>query len=79
MKIKAIKRIVYGSFIAGALVMFLTFFTRSDYLTMYIGGAFGVCGLIFSLFCLRRPVCRTCQDVVFGDISNCPHCGGELT
>ena len=84
MKIKAIKRVIYGAFIAGAMVMFLPLFifTRSDYLTafMYLGGASGVCGLIFCLICLRRPGCRTCQNiVVFGDVSNCPHCGGEFT
>jgi len=86
MKIKTIKRIIYGTFITGALVMFLPLFifTHSDYLTafMYIGGAFGACGLIFCLICLLCPGCRACQNiVVFGDIpsGNCPHCGGELT
>jgi len=85
MKIKTIQRIIYGAFILGALIMFLPFVIMpySETLTVfvYVGGAMGVCGMIFSLMCLRNPGCRTCHSVVFQGISanNCPHCGGELT
>ena len=86
MKIKTIQRIIYGTFILGALVMFLPLllFAYSGYLTvfMYIGGAMGVCGMIFSLMCLLYPCCQMCQNViVFQGVSTkkCPHCGGELT
>ena len=86
MKINSIKRITYGAFIFGALIMLLAMILPilSDYITVFmcIGGAMGICGMIFCINSLRFSVCTKCREFVnFRELTTkrCPLCGDKFS
>jgi uncharacterized membrane protein YczE len=61
MKKKYIILMIHGAFIFGAFIAFcpVVFSALSDYSSAfhYVGAGITVCGIIFSILCLRYPIC----------------------
>ena len=86
MKIKTIYIVTYGAFLIGALIMFLAavlpVFSEYMVVLMYIGGAFGVIGLLFCLSFMHCKPCPGCRDfMVIKKSPNiyCPCCKEQIS
>ena len=85
MKTGTIKAIIYGIFIVGSSVAFISIAVPalSDLTAVFacLGGAIVICGLIFCVMILRAPNCPFCRELLGirnPSPVNCPHCGEKV-